>query len=216
VDEKDQELFIGGGPGPMKSWSWRRQVKDTSGSPIFDLRHHGSAMKNLWTVESPSGLHMAELKHVSSKRRSDLDMVVVNSKSEGDDVVLQVRQKDESAITTHVFFNETCIAELQLQESNDISDLSKVDRSSWKVRIAGGVDPAIVSTLIFLGERPQTNMHSDPNHSSVSSGDASCVEAVEVLRDKDGTMMLSTLETGSHYGLRDHISAPKLCPLLLQ
>jgi hypothetical protein len=147
VDEKDHELFIGGGPGPMKSWSWRRQVKDTSGLPLFDLRHHGSAMKNLWTVESPDGHVMAELKHISSRRRSDLDMAVVNGKGEGDDIILQIRQKDESAITTHVFFKNACVAELQLQESNDISDLSQVDRSSWKVRIAGGVDPAIVRPL---------------------------------------------------------------------
>jgi hypothetical protein len=124
VDDKDQELFIGGGPGPMKSWSWRRQVKNKSGEPIFDLRHHGWAMKNLWTVESPEGHHLADLKHVSSgKGRSDLDMVVANGKGEEGDVVLQIRQKDQ----------------------NDISNLSQVDRSSWKVRIAGGVDPAVVS-----------------------------------------------------------------------
>jgi hypothetical protein len=153
VDEKDQELFVGGGPGPMKSWSWRRQVKDTSGVPIFDLRHHGSGMKNLWTVESPDGHRMAELKHVSSARRSDIDMVVTNGKDKEDDVVLQIRQKDQSAITTQVFFKSTCIAELQLQESNDISDLSHVDRSSWKVRIAGGVDPAVVSPLILIRQR---------------------------------------------------------------
>jgi hypothetical protein len=144
VDDKGQELFIGGGPGPMKSWSWRRQVKDTSGLPIFDLRHHGSAMKNLWTVESPDGHQMAELKHVSSSRRSDLDMVVANGKGKEDDATLQIRQKDQSAITTQ---------ELLLQESNDISDLRQVDRSSWKVRIAGGVDPAIVSPLVLFMKR---------------------------------------------------------------
>jgi hypothetical protein len=147
VDEKGGELFIGGGPGPMKSWSWRRQVKDTLGVPVFDLRHHGSAMKNLWTVEGSDGHRIAELKHVSGKRRWDLDMVVANGKGEKDNVVLQMRQKDQSRITTQDFFENACIAELLLQESNDISDLSEVDRSSWKVRISGGVDPAIVSLL---------------------------------------------------------------------
>jgi hypothetical protein len=100
VDDKDRELFIGGGPGPMKSWSWRRQVKDTSGVPIFDLRHHGAGMKNLWTVENPDGHLMAELKHVSGGRRSDVDMVAVNGKGEENDIVLQIRQKDQSGITT--------------------------------------------------------------------------------------------------------------------
>jgi hypothetical protein len=74
-------------------------------------------------------------------------MVVANGKGEKDNVVLQMRQKDQSGITTQVFFENACIAELLLQESNDISDLSEVDRSSWKVRISGGVDPAIVSLL---------------------------------------------------------------------
>jgi hypothetical protein len=117
VDDEDRELFIGGGSGPMKSWSWRRQVKDTLSVSIFDLRHHGSGMRNLWTVERPDGHRIAELKHVSGHdgRRSDLDMAVVNGKGEEDDVVLQIRQKDQSVITTQIFFKDACIAELQLQ-----------------------------------------------------------------------------------------------------
>jgi hypothetical protein len=153
VDSDDRELFIGGGPGPMKSWSWRRQVKDTSGVPLFDLRHHGWAMKNLWTVESPDGQHMADLKHVSGKGHADLDMVFPNGRGEENDMVLQVRQKDHSAITTRVFFKDACVAEIVLQESNDIKDLSEVDRSSWKVRIGGGVDPVVVGTLILIEAR---------------------------------------------------------------
>jgi hypothetical protein len=169
IDENGQELFIGGGPGPMKSWSWRRQVKDTSGLLIFDLRHHGSAMKNLWTVEGPDGVHMAELKHVSSRRRSDLDMVIANGKGEEDNVVLQIRQKDESAITTRVLFKDSCIAELQLQESNDISDLSEVDRSSWRVRIAGGVDLAIVGHMTLMIVRLKLTSKPDLDYCSLSS-----------------------------------------------
>ncbi|KAH6226866.1 hypothetical protein HBI15_088950 [Parastagonospora nodorum] len=146
VDDRGQELFVGGGEGLMKSWSWRRQIKDTAGLPLFDLRHHGWAMKNLWTVESPDGGQMAELRHVSDARRSDLDMFL-KGKEGGEDVVLNVRQKDHSAITTQVYFGDRCVAELLLQESNDITDLSCVDRSSWRVRIAGGVDPAVILVI---------------------------------------------------------------------
>lgn len=131
----------------MKSWSWRRQIKDTTGQPLFDLRHHGWAMKNLWTVERPGGGQVAELRHINPARRSDLDMVVKGIEG-GEDGVLEVRQKDHSAITTQVYFEDSCIAELLLQESNDITDLSRVDRSSWRVRIAGGVDPAVVSSKV--------------------------------------------------------------------
>lgn len=172
VDEKGEELFIGGGPGLMKSWSWRRQVKDTSGEPIFELRHLGGAMKNLWTVKSPEGHHMAELKHVnfSGKHRSDLDMIIASGKGGEENVVLQVRQKDRSAIVTQVFFEGACIAELQLKESNDVTDLSQLDRSSWEVRIAGGVDPAIVSVLLLiLIKRLKLTCNSDLSHSSLSS-----------------------------------------------
>jgi hypothetical protein len=178
VDEKGGELFIGGGPGPMKSWSWRRQVKDTSGVPLFDLRHHGQAMKNLWTVEGPDGHRIAELKHISGKHRSDLDMVVANGKGEEDNVVLQMRQKDHSGITTQVFFENACVAEVLLQESNDITDLSQVDRSSWKVRISGGVDPAVVSPLILDRVILRLTCNTDLSHGSLPGGDASCMETV--------------------------------------
>jgi hypothetical protein len=167
VDDKDRELFVGGGPGPMKSWSWRRQVKDTSGVPIFDLRHHRAGMKNLWTVENSDGHLVADLKHVSGGRRSDLDMVVANGQGEENDIVLQIRQKDQSGITTQVLFKNACIAQLQLQESNDISDLSQVDRSSWKVRIAGGVDPAVVNSPILIEKRSKLTCDSDIGHSSL-------------------------------------------------
>jgi hypothetical protein len=146
VSPQGHELFTGSGPGPMKSWSWRRQVTDTSGVPIFNLRHHGWAMKNLWTVERPGGGHVADLKNVNAKRRSDLDMVF-KDEGEGGEEVVKVRQKDQSGIVTEVFFEEKCVGEVQLEGSNDVVDLSQVDRSLWKVRIAGGVDPAIVSCL---------------------------------------------------------------------
>ncbi|KAH7411756.1 hypothetical protein DE146DRAFT_627793 [Phaeosphaeria sp. MPI-PUGE-AT-0046c] len=147
LDDNHQELFTGTGPGASKSWSWRRQVTDASGAPVFTLRHHGWAMKNLWTIEGTEGHQIAELKHVNHGppgQKSNFDMVVANPKEGGGPINLRIRQKDHSAITTQVFFMDSCIAEVLLQESNDISDNTKVDRSSWRVRIAGGVDPAIV------------------------------------------------------------------------
>jgi hypothetical protein len=168
VSPQGHELFTGSGPGPIKSWSWRRQVTDTFGIPIFDLRHHGWAMKNLWTVESPGGEHVVDLKNVNAKRRSDLDMVFGDGKGEGEEVV-KVRQKDQSGIVTEVFFEEKCIGGVQLEGSNDVVDLSQVDRSSWKVRIVGGVDPAVVSRRIVLMERLKLTFDLDLGHSSLSS-----------------------------------------------
>lgn len=67
--------------------------------------------------------------------KSNFDMVIAKAKEEVENIKLRIRQNDHRAITTQVFFMDICIAELLLQESNDISDMSKFDRSSWKARI---------------------------------------------------------------------------------
>jgi hypothetical protein len=104
-------------------------------------------------------------------------MVAAEDEGEGD-VVLQIRQKDQSAITTQVFFGEKCVADVVLQESNDVQDLSRVDRSSWMVRNAGGVDPAVVSCRVLDMERLRLIQYADFGCGTVSSGDASYVETV--------------------------------------
>jgi hypothetical protein len=151
LDEAGQKLFTVESPG-MRSWSWRRTVKDASGSPIFDLRHFGYGMKNKWAVETPSGREICSLKHVThmNKERSALDMVVRNEADKGTEVMVEVRPKDRSALTTLVNIEGSHVAEIQNLESNDVANLQGLDRSVWKGRVAGGVDLTLVSTNALL------------------------------------------------------------------
>lgn len=105
-------------------------------------------MKNLGRMESPVGYCKADLRNVSGGRRSALDMAASDVQGE-EHVVVQIRQKDHSAFTTQIFFRNACVVELLIQEANDISGLKGVDRSSWQVRITGGVDSAPVSAKSF-------------------------------------------------------------------
>jgi hypothetical protein len=60
--------------------------------------------------------------------------------------MVEVRPKDQKAITTLVNIGGTMVAEIQLTEVNDTVKL-RGDRTDWKARVAGGVDLAFVSTM---------------------------------------------------------------------
>ncbi|PVH71064.1 hypothetical protein DL98DRAFT_564018 [Cadophora sp. DSE1049] len=52
----------------------------------------------------------------------------------------------EIANTKHISRN-ACIAVMQLTGSNDITDLSNADSSTWYVRVAGGIDLALILVI---------------------------------------------------------------------
>lgn len=132
----------------LASMSWRRLVKDSMGTPLFELRHHGWAMKNKWSVTSPEGKEVCVLKHVKilSDDRSSLDL-----ESEGG-VRIEVRPKDKGAITTLVSCNGQQVAEIRNVEDNDVNKLEEkgLDRSVWRARVASGVDLSMVSDLFWI------------------------------------------------------------------
>lgn len=132
------------------SWSWRRTVKDASGRPVFDLRKiFGYVVRNRWVVESPSdGREVCTLRHSSSKQRQALNVVVRNEEDKGNEVMVEVRPKDQGALTTLVFIEGAPVAEIQMAEVNP--SINERNRSVWRARVAGGVDLALVSTDILL------------------------------------------------------------------
>ncbi|KAK0120341.1 hypothetical protein ONS95_011746 [Cadophora gregata] len=152
TDSSGQELFSAESPG-IKSWSWRRTVKGTSGLPLFELRHFNYLSENNWLVKSPSGRELAKIKHMSrfAKQHSALDVKFRNEAAGDEDagVELHVRPQDRHAITTLVKFKETCVAVIQLTGSNDVHDLSVADRSTWCVRVDAGVDLALILVLVL-------------------------------------------------------------------
>jgi hypothetical protein len=146
LDEAGEKLFTGDSEASLASWSWPRTVKHISGIPIFNLRKvFGYSVKNKWVVESPSGREVSTLRHVSWSQREALDMVVKNEAYKGNEVTVEVRPKDKSALTTLANIGGAIIAEIQPTEFNDVVDLNDRDRNVWKTRIAGGVDLALVS-----------------------------------------------------------------------
>jgi hypothetical protein len=136
----------------MASLSWRRTVKDASGTPIFDLRRvnlYGFYIRSKWVVERPSGRELCSMKHVTFEKRQALDVVVRNEEDNGNEVMVEVRPKDRKAITTQVNVGGAAVAEIQLTEVNDTVKL-RGDRSDWKARVAGGVDLALVSISVVV------------------------------------------------------------------
>lgn len=152
VDDAGRTLFTVESKG-ASSLSWRRTVLDSYGHHIFDLRHFGYAMKNKWAVESPEGEEICSLKHATylNKERSALDAIVKNVADEGKEVMLEMRPKDHSAITTMVTVHGAPVAEIVNTEANDVISLNGRDRSVWKARVAKGLDLALVGTShIFI------------------------------------------------------------------
>lgn len=143
-DEAGSEIFTGTGKPLGASWSWRRTIRGTSSTPLFDIHHPKLDIQKPWLIDDANGRRICTLKHVSfwEKDHSAIDMVFIDKERE----VIQVRPKDRSAITTLVTLGEACIADIRLMESNVVGGLKDgSDSSLWKARVAGGVDIAVVS-----------------------------------------------------------------------
>jgi len=148
LDEAGETLFTVKSKG-IASLSWRRTVKDASGPPIFDLRRvnfYRFYIGSKWVVERPSSRELCSRKHVTFEKRQALDVVVRNEEDNGNEVMAEVRPKDQKAITMLVNIGGKTPAEIHLTEVNDTVKL-RGDRSDWKARVAGGVDLALVSTM---------------------------------------------------------------------
>lgn len=146
LDETDHILFTAESKGAT-SLSWRRTVLDASGRALFDLRHLGYTLKNKWTVETGEGETMCSLKHADLRARSALEGIVHQNVAHGGskDVVVDLRPKDRSALTSFVDIQGATVAEIRLVEDNDLVNLDTADRTVWKARIAKGVDISLVS-----------------------------------------------------------------------
>jgi hypothetical protein len=148
LDEAGGKLFTIESKG-MASWSWRRTIRDTSDSPIFDLRKiFVYGIRNKWVVESPSGREVCSLRHISFRQRQALDAFVRNECDKGNEVKVEVRPKDQGALTTLVNIKGATVAEIQMTGVN--YGLNSLDRSVWEARVASGVDPALVSTNFLI------------------------------------------------------------------
>lgn len=146
-DQSNQVLFTVESKG-LASASWRRTVKDATGTPLFDLRKFfKNGVNRKWGVEDPSGLDLCSLRHASTFTQfKALDVTVLNQADGGKETVVHVRPKDQVGMTVQVKVRGATVAEIQMTEANHSHLNFTQDRSVWRARVAGGVDLALVST----------------------------------------------------------------------
>ena len=148
-DVDGHKLFVLEAKGPFMSWSIRRTLKDSSGNHILDLRHYKSKLKQ-WIVEDPTGRELCLVKDgvVPGSRFTAVDAQV---SVEVNNVTISLRSFDHAGTKTHFEVDGVVIAEMLLTDNNDVSFLHRQDleRTSWRLRIAGGVDLPLVLALAF-------------------------------------------------------------------
>ncbi|OKL64387.1 hypothetical protein UA08_00958 [Talaromyces atroroseus] len=139
-DESDELLFTVESKG-VASMSWRRIVKDATGTPLFHFRKFFNyGVNRNWTVENSSGGELCTLEHVTKflRKQHAVNLLIHhNQADDGKEATVEIRPKDQAGLTILVNIRGANVAEIQMTEVNI---RRKCDRSVWKARIAGGVD----------------------------------------------------------------------------
>ncbi|KAF2716927.1 hypothetical protein K431DRAFT_168672 [Polychaeton citri CBS 116435] len=147
--EREGELYRLEGNGLLTSWSMRRSLKSASGEHLLDLRHYKSKLKQ-WIVEDPQGRELCIIKDSISTEKQNTAAEAQILSSEGL-FSISMQSSDHTGITTVFQVEGIPFAEMSLVENNDISFLHRrgLDRTAWKLRLAAGVDVALVLALAF-------------------------------------------------------------------
>jgi hypothetical protein len=118
---KRKELFRVKRKGPM-SWSWRRSLIDVQGKHVLDSEHYSLDVKNRWIAETPEGRKLATVEHKSqiTKEHSSVNAVFLGAYA-GDDITVEMRPADRSALTTAISVRGIALAEIWKTGDNDIA-----------------------------------------------------------------------------------------------
>ena len=149
IDENGDKIFALEAKDPFTSWSVRRTLRDAMGRPVLDLRHYKSKMKQ-WVVEDPQGRELCTIKDgVLTSRKFTAAHALVPTDS--GQVNVSMRSFDHAGTKTVFEVEGAPIAEMLLTENNDTSFLHKhgLDRTLWKLRVAPGIDMALILALAF-------------------------------------------------------------------
>ncbi|KAI9661569.1 MAG: hypothetical protein M1821_008807 [Bathelium mastoideum] len=149
TDENGSQVFTLQGKAPLASWSVRRSLKDASGNPVWDL-HHNQSKLNQWSVDDPQGKELCTIKN-DVPGRDKITAMQARVGSDMGEVTISMQSFDHAGTRTVFEVEGATIAELHLMENNDLSFLKwrGLARSVWKVRMAGGVDMALILALAF-------------------------------------------------------------------
>jgi hypothetical protein len=152
-NENGNILFTLGAKGLLSSWSVRRTLRSAADDKhILDVRFHNSKMKE-WVVEDPQGRQLCLVKDGVSKvgKATAMQAQVVAEEVVGGHVVVDIHSSDHAGTKTVFRVGEAIIAEMSILENNDISFLGSkgLERSAWRIRIASGVDVALILALAY-------------------------------------------------------------------
>lgn len=143
--------------GKPRSMSQRRQFKDHTGLPLFDLCRKWLS-KNAWFVELPGGGGSSHLltgvfKSTLGLPKFDIVMknAVVPEKAEaGEDVTIEVRGKDGNYLTTHITIDGCKVAQVRRIPSPKEQlrvYTARGNRPKWEVDVAEGMDLSLVGLI---------------------------------------------------------------------
>jgi hypothetical protein len=152
-DESGKTLFTLGASSLWTSWSLRRTLRSAADDKhILDVRQHNQKWKE-WVVEDPQGRQLCLVKDGVSKiaKATSMQAQVFAEEAVGGHVVVDMQSSDHAGSKTIFRVGEAIIAEMSILENNDLSFLGKrgLERSAWSIRIAGGIDIAIILALAY-------------------------------------------------------------------
>ncbi|KAI5269543.1 hypothetical protein E4T47_06989 [Aureobasidium subglaciale] len=150
-DEQGDKLFDFTAKDIGTSWTLRRSLKDTTtGQRLLDLRHTKTSYK-VWVIEDPDGNEFCKIKDTTSIFSSKFTSVDAQILGNGGRMTIEMRSFDASGSRTTFQVDGTNIAEMTLTDNNDATFLHKrgLDRTTWKLEVAQGVDIALIVALAF-------------------------------------------------------------------
>jgi hypothetical protein len=152
-DDNGSKLFTLGAGSVWTSWSMRRTLRSAADDKhILDVRHHNSKYKE-WVAEDPQGRQLCLVKDGVSKvgKATCMQAQIVAEEVVGGHIIVDMQSIDHAGSKTVFRVGEEAIAEMSLVENNDLSFLGTrgLDRSAWKIRLAAGVDIALILALAY-------------------------------------------------------------------
>lgn len=137
----------------------KREIRDESGLPIFELHASSSSLKDAWYLELPGrsrerllsidllgGLSGKISLHVNLANRYERDgQASTQNDSPPTDAVLEVRGQDIERILFDVFYLGTKVARIRRLVPSVISSTKTGGKPLWEASVSTNVDLSIVS-----------------------------------------------------------------------
>jgi uncharacterized protein YxjI len=141
--------------GKWGSMSGRKELKDPSGLPLFDLRMSLFSFSNTWYLELPGGgQRILSMRYRLTMRQVKLEVTLKNAASATDEeVTLQVQGEDSHLVSTRVLFQGRPVAVIRKKSNGTFKVFSE-----FEVEVAAGMDQTLVGAKLS-GELDIYEMH---------------------------------------------------------